>query len=273
MTYKSILVHCDERPASAPRLKLATDLSRRFEAHLTGMAVVAPPRLPADAMLPPSGEILVALEEDNAARLASAKAQFERETRGAGTAGEFISRVDYPISAFATALRYADLAVVGQRSDGDADPDLPESVAIASGRPVVVVPHIGYGKPIGTNVLLAWNASAQAAHAATSALPLLRRAGKVVLLVIDGEGDRAHGDVPGADAARWLARHGVKVEVQREASGGVDVGNIILSRVLDLDIDLIVMGVFGHSRFREFILGGASRTILSSMTVPVLIAH
>ncbi|MBX3499081.1 MAG: universal stress protein [Alphaproteobacteria bacterium] len=273
MTYKTILVHCNDKPASAARVKLAADLARRFDAHIAGMAAVPVPQLPVDMMAPPSGNLLTLLEQANTAHLTQAKALFERETKAAGLAGEFIERVDNPIGVFTTALRYADLAVVGQQSDDAADPDLPESAAIATGRPVIVVPHIGYTKPIGTNVLLAWNASAQAAHAATGALPLLTRAKKVTLLVIDGEGNPEHGEAPGTDAARWLARHGVKVEVQREASGGLDAGNVILSRVLDLDIDLIVMGVYGHSRFREFVLGGASRTILSSMTVPVLMAH
>jgi nucleotide-binding universal stress UspA family protein len=274
MTYKTILVHCGDKPTSTARIKLAADLARRFDAHLTGMAAVPVPQLPVDMMMgPPAGDLLTLMEQSNTTYLADAKALFECQSKAAGLAGEFILRVEDPIEGFTTALRYADLAVVGQQSEGTADPDLPEAVAIASGRPVIVVPHIGYTKPIGTNVLLAWNASAQAAHAATAALPFLAKAKKVTLLVIDGAGDPAHGEVPGADAARWLARHGVTVEVQREASGGLDIGNVILSRIPDLDIDMIVMGVYGHSRFREFVLGGASRTILSSMTVPVLMAH
>jgi nucleotide-binding universal stress UspA family protein len=274
MTYKTILVHCDDQPRAAARIKLAIDLARRHDAHLVGMAVVAPPQLPVDMMGgAATGEIYTMLEESNRTRLAGAKAAFERETKAAGLPAEYIERVDQPVDAFATALRYADLAIVGQRSEDSSDGDLPESVAIASGRPVIVVPHIGYTKPIGGNVLLAWNASAQAAHAATSALPLLTKAKQVTLLVVDGPGDSAHGQEPGADAARWLARHGVKVTVQRESSADSDVGDVILSRVLDFDIDLIVMGVYGHSRLREFVLGGASATILSSTTVPVLMAH
>lgn len=273
MAYKTILVHCDNQPTTTTRVKLAIDLARRHDAHLLGMAAVPVPQLPIDMMAPPSGDLLTLLEENNKTQLAAAKASFDQATKAAGLAGEFITRVDDPVQTFTTALRYADLAIVGQRTSDSSDGDLPESVAIASGRPVIVVPHVGYSKPVGGNVLLAWNASAQAAHAATAALPLLTAAKTVTLLVVDGAGDSAHGDEPGADAARWLVRHGVKVEVLREASGDAGVGNIILSRVLDLDIDLVVMGVYGHSRLRELVLGGASRTILSSMTVPVLMAH
>jgi nucleotide-binding universal stress UspA family protein len=274
MTYKTILVHCDDQPRAATRIKLAIDLARRHDAHLVGMAVVAPPQLPVDMMGgAATGDLYTLLEESNRTRLAGAKAIFDRETKAAGLGAEFIDRVDEPVDAFATALRYADLAVVGQRAEDSGESDLPESVAIASGRPVIVVPYIGYTKPVGGNVLLAWNASAQAAHAATAALPLLAKAKQVTLLVVDGPGDGAHGQEPGADAARWLARHGVKITVQRESSGDTDIGDVILSRTLDFDIDLVVMGVYGHSRFREFVLGGASATILESMTVPVLMAH
>jgi nucleotide-binding universal stress UspA family protein len=97
---------------------------------------------------------------------------------------------------------------------------------------------------------------------------------KVVVLVVDTKKfGSAHGPEPGADIAAWLARHGVNVEVQREMAADIEVGELILSRAADHDIDLIVMGLYGHSRLREVILGGASRTVLSSMTVPLLMSH
>jgi nucleotide-binding universal stress UspA family protein len=112
------------------------------------------------------------------------------------------------------------------------------------------------------------------ARAATEALPFLVSAEKVIVLIVDtrklGSG---HGPEPGADVAARLARHGVNVTVQREVATDADVGELILSRAADHDVDLIVMGLYGHSRLREVILGGASRTLLSRMTVPVLMAH
>jgi nucleotide-binding universal stress UspA family protein len=122
--------------------------------------------------------------------------------------------------------------------------------------------------------MLCWNASRESARAAADAVPFLVGAEKVVVLVVDGRPTSAgHGAEPGADVALWLARHGAKAVVQRDIAPQGDVGGVILSRAADHDIDLIVMGLYGHSRMREMILGGASRTLLSSMTVPVFMAH
>jgi nucleotide-binding universal stress UspA family protein len=151
--------------------------------------------------------------------------------------------------------------------------DLPETVALAIGRPVLVVPHIG-AKPPGKVVLLCWNASREAARAAADSLPFLKAAEKVIILAVDPATSSAgHGAEPGADVAAWLSRHGVKVTVQRDVAADSDVGGVILSRAADHDADLIVMGIYGHSRMREMVLGGVSRTLLRSMTVPVVMAH
>ena len=123
-------------------------------------------------------------------------------------------------------------------------------------------------------MLLCWNASREAARAAADALPFLKAAQKVIVLVVNPTvSAEGHGAEPGADAAAWLARHGVKVIVQRDVAPDADVGGVILSRAADHDADLIVMGIYGHSRMREMVLGGASRTLLASMTVPVFMSH
>jgi nucleotide-binding universal stress UspA family protein len=165
---------------------------------------------------------------------------------------------------------------------GQADPDdpagsrndLPEAVALATGRPVLVVPRIGALSRVGKTVMLCWNASRESARAAADALPVLRAADQVIVLVVDPEvSAEGHGPEPGADVAAWLARHGVNVTVQRDVAADTQVGEAILSRAADHDVDLIVMGLYGHSRLREMVLGGVSRTLLSSMTVPVLVSH
>ena len=175
--------------------------------------------------------------------------------------------------------RYADLTIVGQ-TDPEASTglplpsDLPESVALATGRGTLVVPYVGAPKTIGGNVMLCWNASREAARAASEALPLLKAASTVTVLIVEPRSTaKGHGAEPGADVATWLSRHGVKVTVQRDVAADADVGSVILSRAMDHGSDLIVMGIYGHSRLRELVLGGASRTVLADMTVPVLMAH
>jgi nucleotide-binding universal stress UspA family protein len=147
-------------------------------------------------------------------------------------------------------------------------------VALASGRPVLVVPHTAVQVAPGKTVMLCWNASRESARAATGALPLLQAASQVTVLIVDEKAAASRESADhGADIVRWLGGHGVKAAVQRDVADSVDVGDVILSRAADLGADLIVMGIYGHSRLREMILGGASRTLLASMTVPVLMAH
>ena len=147
-------------------------------------------------------------------------------------------------------------------------------VPVPTGRPVLVTPHIGVSASPGKNILLCWNASREAARAASDAMPFLTAAEKVIVLAIDAKPSaKGHGAEPGADVAAWLARHGARVTVQRDTAVDSDVGNLIVSRAADFASDMIVMGVYGHSRMREVVLGGASRTLLASLTVPALIAH
>ena len=153
--------------------------------------------------------------------------------------------------------------------------DLPETMALApTGRPVLVVPHIGAPASPRKTVMLCWNASRESARAGLGCAAVPAGRPKVIVLCVDPRSSAyGHGAEPGADVAAWLARHGVKVTVQRDVAADSDVGNVILSRAADLDVDLIVMGLYGHSRLREMVLGGASRTLLASMTVPVFVSH
>jgi nucleotide-binding universal stress UspA family protein len=123
-------------------------------------------------------------------------------------------------------------------------------------------------------VLIGWNASREATRAVSDAMPLLSAADVVTVLTIDArEGPDAHGELPGADISLHLTRHGVKAEIERTVSAGIPVGDVLLSRAADLGADLLVIGAYGHSRVRELLLGGATRSILHSMTLPVLMSH
>jgi len=140
---------------------------------------------------------------------------------------------------------------------------------------VLVVPYAGKFERVDRHALVAWDGSRAAIRAVTDAVPLLRRSGKVTLAIFnpDSHGS-AHGEQPGADMALYLARHGVNVEVLvQKTPDGLDVGNALLSLASDLGVDLMVMGAYGHMRWRELVLGGVTRTIMRTMTVPVLMAH
>lgn len=278
MAYKTILVHCDAAKNVAHRLDVAAELAQQHDAHLVGFHARPPFRTPVffDGGFP-MDDFFKSYEASAAADQATALAAFEKATKGRHLSTEWRVVEGFVDSELAVQARYADLLVLGQTDPDNSlntPSDLPEATALASGRPVLVVPHIGVATPPGKTVLLCWNASREAARAASEALPILKAAAKVIVLVIDAKpSPDGHGAEPGADAAAWLARHGVKVTVQRDTAGDDDVGATILSRAADHAIDLIVMGLYGHSRMREMVLGGASRTLLGSMIVPVLMAH
>jgi nucleotide-binding universal stress UspA family protein len=183
------------------------------------------------------------------------------------------------VAALCLSARYADLLVAGQpEPKGDESSRLPPGFAgdlvLSAGRPVLFVPYAGRFASVGKRVLVAWNAGREAARALRDALPLLKGAAQVDVVAFDPErGGASHGEVPGADIGLYLSRHGIKVNVSQQSGANIDIGAQILSRAADLSADLIVMGAYGHSRMREQILGGATRTLLESMTVPVLMSH
>lgn len=278
MTYKTILVHCDARPKVTQRLAVAADLAQRYGAHLVGVHVQEPFTAPAMFDSTAALDDLFAAHEQMAqADLTAAKTAFTKAVKGVQLSTEWRSETGYVDAQLGIHARYADLVVVGQsdpEAGSDAPANLPEALALSTGRPALVVPHIGASATPGKTVMLCWNASRESARAASDALPLLRGADKVIVLSVDPRPSAdGHGAEPGADVATWLTRHGVKVTVQRDVAADSDVGGVILSRAADHDVDLIVMGLYGHSRLREMVLGGASRTLLASMTVPVFIAH
>lgn len=275
MGFKTILVHVDTGRSASARLKFSADLAARFAAHVTGLYVRRPFQAPAFTDAGPAMDSLYRTYE-NAAKAdeALATGAFTDLIGSTSLSSEWRVIDGLAEEVVAAHVRYADLAIIGQ-SEPDAPattpPDLAETVVMAGERPVLIVPHIGAAKSPGKTVLLCWNGTREAARAATGALPFLKKADKVIILLVDPSNDG--GDQPGAAVAGWLARHGVKAIVQRDTAADSNIGGVILSRAADHDADLIVMGLYGHSRVREWVLGGASRTLLASMTVPLLVAH
>ena len=288
MTYKTVLLHIDDSAGRAARIDAAASIAQACGGHLTGVALTGVSRLlyqnQPDLDADPNLSLHLNFLRERATRALDG---FEQQVRAAGVAS-FEQRVldDEAAGGISLLARYADLVVISQYNAKDKSPsvmrDFPAYVLLHSGRPVLIVP---YAAPLpllappaaARNVLISWNASKEASRAVSAALPLLQRAGQVHVAIFDAQVHAAeHGEQPGAELTQYLARHGVEARLHLLDGGGVrrgDIGEALLSQAADLSADLLVMGAYGHSRLRETILGGVTRTILQSMTIPVLMAH
>jgi nucleotide-binding universal stress UspA family protein len=277
MSYKTILVHLEGGARSAARLDFAFGLAVRFQAHLVGLYAPAMPHIPAYAMVGAGHVLEDILVQRRAEELRQAEKEFrDAVARHGDASAEWRDSGAGPAAALRQSARYADLVVAGQPEPQDEAEarSAAHELALAGGRPVLFVPYAGRFKTAGRRVLIAWDAGREAARAMREALPFLRQAEAVEVAVFDPHrGGRDHGEQPGADAALYLARHGVKVSVARQDGAGIHVGEQILSRAADTDADLVVMGAYGHSRARELVLGGVTRSMIESMTLPVLMSH
>jgi nucleotide-binding universal stress UspA family protein len=176
-------------------------------------------------------------------------------------------------SLFGAMARRFDLAVVGQaqRERGPSEELVVEAALFESGRPVVFVPYIQRQGLKLDRVLVCWDGSRTAARAIGDAMPFLERAKAVEVLTIAEENKQE--EIAGGDMVAHLGRHGIPTSPKRTSMGEISIENVILSYAADSGADFLVMGGYGHSRWREFILGGATRGILASMTLPVLMSH
>lgn len=279
MAYKTILVHVDLSHESEQRIRIAASLALAQDAHLVGAAMTGLSRFAVDSLQASSPDTMIATHQALLHQRANqALDQFDAIAQMAGVTS-FERRVvdDDAAAGMTVQARYCDLVVISQADPDEPAPatmsDFPEYVILNCGRPVLTIPYAGRFDRVGKRILVAWNASREATRALTAALPLLQQATLVEVAAINPDQDLgAHGEQPGADIAVYLARHGVKVTSLQENSE-IDSGNALLSLAADRSSDLLVMGAYGHSRFREVLLGGATRTVLESMTLPVLFAH
>ena len=276
MGYKTILVHIDPGKRCAVRVDAAIRFAREHDAHLVALFATAPFEPPGYVLAEMGAAVIEAQKRAAEKAMAQAEGEFTKQASAAGLRNiEWRTASDDPVDAMTLHARYADLAVIGQTDPSEGSniaADFPERLVLAAGRPVLILPSAGSFPTIGKRILVAWSLSREATRAVTDAIPLLRLADAVHVMAVNPRRDE-HGDVPGADIGLYLARHGVRVQVKTDQGAEIDVGNELLSRAADLDADLIVMGGYGHSRVKEWVLGGATRTILASMTVPVLMSH
>lgn len=279
MNFRTILVHLDRSERSPVRAALAARWARSHESHLTGLIPTGlyDGVIPADAIATGMTDY-IAESADYLRRRAEAIArEFRQDIAASGPLSYEVQLVD-GVTADAV-VRYghaSDLVVVGQ-GDDSARRDttvhaLAEHVLMEAGRPVLVVPSAGEFDGVPRHILVAWDGSREAAVALHAALPALRSA-RVTLLSLRHPRDEHDAQrLLIHDMIQFLQRHGVQARAESEATE-IGIADALLSRVSDLGADLLVMGAYSHSRFRERILGGVTRQILAQMTVPVLMAH
>jgi len=274
---KDIVVNLSVGERGNAAAAYAVSLASALEAHLAGIAFVYEVIVPMGRMGYTPAEIIDALRYDNEVAAKAAIDRFAKTTSLAGVSAEWATVSVNSASAgdqFGRIARRFDLAIVGQPEPEPkaAEQKITESALFDSGRPVIFVPYIQKAPLKLDRVMVCWDGSRPATRAIADAMPLLERARGVEVVIVANERGKQT-EIEGADMGQHLARHGLAVEVHRITRGDIDVADALLSHAADAGTDFMVMGGYGHSRLREFVLGGVTHSILRAMTVPVLISH
>ncbi len=274
---KDILVNLSVRKVSKSAGNYAVSVAGMLEAHITGIAFAFIPNIPGASMGYLPIETIEAQQRENEAIAQAAIDHFATAATNAGVAAEpHILRTRFTDAAdrFSRIARHFDLAIVGQvePSVNSVEATISESTLFESGRPIIIVPYIQKAPLKLDRVMVCWDGSRAATRAVADAMPLLERAGNVEVVTVANERSKQN-QIDGVDIGLHLARHGLKVEVNRILRGNLDVVDALLSHAADIGTDFMIMGGYGHSRLREFVLGGVTRSILHSMTVPTLMSH
>jgi nucleotide-binding universal stress UspA family protein len=273
---KDIVVNLNVGAKASPASDFAISVAAAFDAYLTGIAFLYDPIVPVSGASHVPAEVIVTQQDYQVAIRAA------RERFAAASARASVTANPLTLSAtlvgvgeqFGQIARRFDLAVVGQAEpeSNAVDGIIVEAALFDSGRPVISVPYIQKAPLKLDRVMVCWDGGRAAARAIGDAMPLLQRAGCVEVAIITNEPGKQD-QIEGADMGAHLARHGLNVEVKCIPLGDIDVADMLLSHAADEGVDFIVMGGYGHSRLREFVLGGVTRSILRSMTAPVLMSH
>lgn len=265
---RNVLVQLGEDERRKARAAAAFAVARRFDGQVFGIFPLVRPQLP--NLIEVNMTEMTAREwgrRQEAAR--QAQKDFLADASAAGVRAAARDEEGLSEEVLTDWGRTADLVVLSQPAYGD-DERPAEELVLGLGRPVLMVPYAGEFPSIGESVAVAWNGTRESARALQSAMPFLLRAKKVFLVGVDLQG-RARVSIE--RLAPNLARHGVDVRLERIPSAGLAVGEVLLNVVADCGADLLVMGAYGHSRTRELVFGGATRSLFGHMTSPTLFAH
>jgi nucleotide-binding universal stress UspA family protein len=255
----------------------AISLAAGFGAHLAGIGFIYEPVIPGSLLGGLPSDLIEAQREENSRTAKEAIAHFESAAKAAGISAE-TRTLDASVAGapdlFGRIARRFDLAVVGQarREQGASEELMIEGALFGSGRPLIVVPHDHKQGLKLDRIVICWDGSRPAARAIADSLPFLEHAKSIDIAVVTGERDKS-GEITGTNMRRHLARHGINVEIKHITGDGAGVQTALLAHATETQSDFMVLGGYGHSRLREFILGGVTRSILRSMVVPVLMSH
>jgi nucleotide-binding universal stress UspA family protein len=281
MPYKTILIHCNDERSIEGLLAPAVNLAESFQSHVIALSV-APPVSVVSAGAP-NGPPIVLDEHCKVYRERNPvlRSAFEAATRKRGLVGEWREDEANAFGVTTRVLEYAracDLVIASQK---DSDwpwtdlLDVPDRLAIESGRPVLIVPRAAEAPDrMGEKVLVAWNGRREATRAVYDALPILKSAKEVKVIWINPQLENEVAlDIPAADICASLARHNVRCEATEQVKPRGSVGEMLLAAAKEMEADLLVMGCYGHTRLRELVFGGASRHVLAHTPLPVLMSH
>ncbi len=272
MTVKDLLVHVDNTQWCKRRISDAVTIAEQNDAHLTGIYTRYTPVVSAysEGGL---AYIYDELEQQGIEQANHAKELFNKWTHSWRSKSSWVVEVGDPAGLVAKNAAHHDIVVVGQRDsnrDQSNPPAIVDRVAIESGRPVLVIPKTGTKNTVGSRILVAWNGKREAVRAVHDALPFLKGADAVEVVSINS---KKESDIPCLDIVEHLSRHGVRVEGGNAETKSRHTGEAILYLAQNFAADLIVMGAYGHSRLREYVLGGATKHILEKTKVPILLSH
>ncbi|MCG5076275.1 universal stress protein [Paraburkholderia tagetis] len=279
MTCKTLTVHLDTSARANARLALALKLARTWGAHLDGLFATFEPSPREFYVMAGTADYYDAHRKLRAEQRGAIERLFHAELARAQVEGAWFAGEGSPIAAVTQRSRTSDLTIVGQTDLDNAEAyvadHFAESVVMGAGGPVLVMPYTGYFETVGERVLIGWNGSREAARAVHDAIAFITRAAHVTIAATSSTFKSGASQTSCTDLAAMLARHGATtVDIARFDRGAPDTtGDALLSYAADGGFDLLVMGAYGHARLQELVLGGATRSVLLTMTLPVLMSH
>jgi nucleotide-binding universal stress UspA family protein len=274
---KDIIVNLSVTKNGSTVGNYAVSVAAALQAHLTGIAFIYDPIVPISGTGYIPADVIESQRADNETAAEAAIKEFTAATDRAGISAEpqmLSASLTGAGDQFARMARRFDLVIVGQAQPemSTMEQIIGETTLFESGRPMIMVPYIQKAPFKTGNVMICWDGSRTAARAVADAIPILGKSSRIEIVSVTSERGKED-EIEGADIGQHLARHGLKVDVHRISKGNIDVADALLSHAADSAADLMVMGGYGHSRLREFVLGGVTRSIFESMTLPVLLSH